>query len=118
MLWSEGGYSTYSIYHTLTSYKTIVFKVTRRIQNEYTQEERKAFINTILAKYHTDFEYKASCEMANNKGIDRNNIVKVRLDILATYLLRVDIEYRKTILTRYKEVKRPQQEVPFWQFSA
>ncbi|WP_336786938.1 hypothetical protein [Paenibacillus sp. MMO-177] len=82
------------------------------------EEERLQLVNEILAKYPEEFQYMSRM-FGTRCGVrqDNNKMVKIKLDILATYLIRSDEKYTKDVMSRYKEEKRPLQEVAFSQFN-
>jgi len=67
-------------------------------------EERNNFVKNILEEYPGNFI------TTGDLGIDK--LPNIRLDILATYILQgvKDIRKDKTIMSRYKEKRRPFQE--------
>ena len=89
------------------------------LPNEYTTEERMELVNEILAKYPTEFEYgEPTSESRFGQKQDVDMLVKIKLDILGTYILASELEVNsKEIMSRYKEVKRPLQEMSFSQFN-
>lgn len=87
------------------------------LPNEYDVEQRKELVNSILGEYPHEFEYKDDMfDKKYGSVVDNNKITKIRLDILATYLIRADEKYTKNVMSRYKEKKRPLQEISFSQF--
>ena len=52
-------------------------------------------------------------ESFTQSGYDKaDNKVRVRLDILATYILNAEKDIRENVMSRYKEKRRPFQEKP------
>lgn len=88
------------------------------LPTEYNTEERVDLVNQILTDYPLEFVYNGDDMFTAkfNSKVDNNKLVKIKLDILATYIIRAEEKYSKNILSRYKETKRPLQELPFSQF--
>ncbi|MGE6227619.1 hypothetical protein [Paenibacillus chitinolyticus] len=80
-------------------------------------EERLELVNNILSKYPDEFNFMSKM-IGTRCGIrqDNNKMVKLKLDILSTYLVRCE-KYTKEIMSRYKEIARPLQEKSFSQFN-
>lgn len=93
---------------------------TIQLPDELNTEERLAFVNKILEENPLEFQYgKKMFGLKYGIRQDNNKLVKIKLDILATYLIRSDKDYTKgenQVMSRYKEVKRPMQETSFSQF--
>lgn len=89
------------------------------LPTEYTTEERMSLVNEILAKYPSEFEYgEPISETRFGQKQDVDMLVKIKLDILGTYILAGEMEVNsKEIMSRYKQVKRPLQEMSFSQFN-
>lgn len=75
------------------------------LPNELDINERKDFVNVVLKDHLEDFV------VTGDFNIDK--VVTVKLDILATYILQgiKDIRKDKMIMSRYKEKRRPHQEI-------
>lgn len=88
------------------------------LPNDLDIEERKALVNRLLETYPADFSYGDGDLIGSRYGMrqDNNHLVKVRLDVLATYLIRGEPDYTETVMSNYKKQVRPQQERPFSQF--
>lgn len=89
------------------------------LPNEYSTDERMKLVNKILATFPDEFEYgEPTNETRFGRKQDVDMLVKIKLDILGTYIIAGDIEINsKEIMSRYKEVKRPLQEMSFSQFN-
>lgn len=80
--------------------------------------ERLKLVEHVLAKHPEEFKYADRMfESRFGTRQDNNKLVKIKLDILGTYLIRSDKKYNDNVMTRYKEEKRPMQEMSFSQFS-
>jgi hypothetical protein len=89
-----------------------------KLPSEYTLEERLELVNEIIASSPSDFSYYSKMfDIKCGVRQDNNRLVKLRLDILGTYLIRSDENYTDDVMSRYKEVNRPLQERAFSQFS-
>jgi len=91
---------------------------TIELPKEYSQSQRLSFVNEILEKHPLEFQYnKNMFDVRYGQRQDSNRLIKVKLDILATYLIRSDEKYTKDVMSRYKEERRPVQEMAFSQFN-
>lgn len=92
---------------------------TIELPNNLSTEERLELVNNILAKYPSEFEYgDMNGETRFGQKQDTDILAKIKLDILATYLISAELELNsKEIMSRYKQVKRPLQEMSFSQFN-
>lgn len=99
----------------------MVLRLTREVielPTDYTVEQRKCLVEKILSDYPEEFSYGDKMfDTKYGKRVDVNNLAKIKLDILATYLINGTLNKDKEIMTRYKEAKRPLQEVSFSQFT-
>lgn len=87
------------------------------LPNEFDLTQRKKLVNIILNRYPADFQYQEKMfDTKYSQKIDTNKLAKIKLDILATYLIRHDAGYTKDVMSRYKEETRPLQERSFSQF--
>lgn len=85
-----------------------------KLPKEYNYEERLKLVNELLEEYPEEFEYKEKMfDIKYGKKIDTNMYVMKRLEVLGTYLIKCDADYKDTIMSTYKEKARPKQEVPF-----
>jgi hypothetical protein len=85
----------------------------------YDESERLELVRRIIEDYPEEFSYQEKMfDTKYGQRQDINKIVKIKLDILGTYLIKSDKEYNKDVMTRYKEKKRPEQEMSFSQISA
>lgn len=64
--------------------------------------KRMEFAEDIIINYSESFEVCGSPSL--------DNTVKIRLDILGTYILNAVPDIRKTVMSRYKQNVRPFQE--------
>jgi hypothetical protein len=87
------------------------------LPNDLNTEERIEFVNRIIIEHGDELAYQEKMfDTKYGKAIDTNKLIKVRLDILATYILIADPSYTKDIMSQYKIKMRPFQEIPFSQF--
>lgn len=89
------------------------------LPNDFTTDERLKLVNEILAEYPHEFEYgEPTSETRFGMKQDVDMLVKIKLDILGTYIIAGDMEVNsKEIMSRYKVTKRPLQEMSFSQFN-
>lgn len=79
--------------------------------------DRLMLVGQILAAYPEEFAYRSKMfDMKCGTRIDNNKLVKIKLDILGTYLIRADDQYTSDIMSGYKIERRPLQEVVFSNF--
>lgn len=79
---------------------------------------RLAYVDYILKNYPEEFTYMNKM-FGTRCGVrqDNNKMVKLKLEILGTYLIRSDEKYTKDVMSRYKEENRPLQEMSFSQLN-
>ncbi|WDV47047.1 hypothetical protein PV797_04925 [Clostridiaceae bacterium M8S5] len=75
------------------------------LPNEFDLDERLKFTEDIMNENPECFKLTGDLKSDNN--------VSTRLDILGTYILNSMKDIRKTVLSRYKEKRRPYQELAF-----
>lgn len=84
----------------------------------YNERERLALVKQIIREYPEEFTYSSTMfGIKYGQRQDNNRLVKIKLDILSTYLIRSDDKYTRNVMSRYKEEKRPLQEMSFSQLN-
>lgn len=90
------------------------------LPKELNLEQRKKLVNEIIDTHPEDFSYGESRTMFSNRygsRQDNNHLIKIRLEVLGTYLIRAESDYTEDVMSNYKKQARPQQERPFSQFN-
>lgn len=86
---------------------------TINLPSDLNLEQRKELVEKILSEHSEDFKYnKKFFDTKYGKKTDNDNIVKVRLDILGTYILKADPKYTETIMSQSKIRSRQRTEIP------
>lgn len=88
------------------------------LPSECDLQQRKELVNKILNEYPCEFQYSdRQFETKYGGKIDVNAQVKMKLDILATYLLMGTPEYTSDTMSEHKIKTRKKTELPWTYFS-